>query len=266
MNTNILATSVLRWAAVTAVTTLLIGSTSHSPVMAATNCRHSNKVSSSTKIGSQVDGNLVTICLSKSLLKVLRPKPKPLPKVSVKPAPKQAPKATPIGVPPRLSVTKPPPRKPRPAPSKPKIKNRNRGNSGVFTARVDSLSASPSVVKPNTTVTVKTAQTVKFGRTKLLGNPVVVRFTPVSLDFAFGDAATKQVSGTTAHLTHAYSQIGQYQLTVKVRFKVEYRLKNGSWFTDPDTITLAPAEVTIKVQDGKSPPSNSNVVLVTPSG
>lgn len=221
-------------------------------------CRHSNRVSSGATIGSQVDGDVVTICLDKSLLKKIVPKVQPKPPVAP---------ARPIIKP--IPVTKP--HKPVPvhkvAP-KPKPKTRylgsNRANNGVFKPRVAPPKVSPTSILPGGRVGVTAAQSVQLGHAILLGSRVVVRFTPVHLAIDFSDGTPPaSVTGATLALDHRFTNAGRYPIALRVTFRVQYRLKTGTWYTDPDVVVLAAPTVPVTVGDAPTT-SGVNVVLVTP--
>lgn len=237
----------------------------------ANQCRHSNQLGTNASIGSQVDGDLVTICLSKSLLRKLSPKPtpkpipKPVPKVKPIPAAKPTPKPTRVLAAPvkRIPIKVVPRPKPKSKP-KPKSLVTNRGNRGVFRTSVDALNVVPTRLKPGGTATLSSAQKIRIGRTKLLGSPVVVRFTPTALSFSLGDGATQDVVAATATFSHIYHSAGSYSVRLIVTYRVEYRLANGKWFSDPDSVQLNAKPVEVSVGNVASVKTRRNIVLVTP--
>ena len=239
------------------------------PDLAAAGCRNSNRLVGGATIGSQVDGEVVTICLSKSQLRKLKSTAKPAPRPTLKPQPqpaKPAPKPTPkfTAAPPR----KQPPRiKPIPV-AKPRVTTKtlrsSSGSNGSFRPSVASPLVAPALVRPNQTVRLSSSQKVQFGRTKLLGLPVLVRMTPTQLDWTFGDGDQHQAGGSMANDSHSYSKTGSYLAVLHVTYLVEYRLKSGRWFRDPDAIILAAPPARVTVQNGQTAAAGSNVVLVTP--
>jgi len=266
----------LRWAALLAAAAIPFHSITTEALSAqarelpaANQCRHSNQVSASASIGSQVDGDLVTICLSKSLLKKIAPKPVPKPTLKVRPVPvaKPTPKPTRIvAAPLKKGPAKPLPKvtiKPKPKP-RPKTLTGNRGNRGVFRPTIDPVSASPLRLTVGASAAISTDQKTRLGRTKLLGSPVVVRFTPLALAFNLGDGSQREEAASVAHFKHSYEQAGTYSVQLAVTYRVEYRLRSGTWFRDPDTIQLWAKPVEITVGDVKANENSANIVLVTP--
>jgi PKD domain len=235
----------------------------------ANQCRHSNQLSTNASIGSQVDGDLVTICLSKSLLRKLAPKPttrpipKPVPKVKPIPAAKPTPKPTRVLAAPvkRIPIKVVPRPKPKP---KPKNLATSRGNRGVFRTSVDALNVVPTRLKPGGTVALFSAQKIRMGRTKLLGSKVVVRFTPTALSFNLGDGGTQDELAATASFKHIYHSAGTYSVRLTVTYRVEYRLASGKWFSDPDSVQLNAKPVAVLVGNVASMKTMGNIVLVTP--
>jgi hypothetical protein len=67
-----------------------------------------------------------------------------------------------------------------------------------------------------------------------------------------------------AHFKHSYEQAGTYSVQLAVTYRVEYRLRSGTWFRDPDTIQLWAKPVEITVGDVKANENSANIVLVTP--
>ena len=254
----------IRWLIPTAFLLVSLQLVSSSSVgYAKSGCRHSNRVSAGATIGSQVDGDIVTICLDKSLLKKISPKVQPNPKAPGAPArpivkPKPVPKPRPV-------VKTVPVHKVAPKP-KPKARylNSNRANNGVFKPRVTPPKVAPTQILPGDKVGVTVAQSVQLGHATLLGSPVVVRFTPIRLavDFSDGSLAVN-VSGAALALDHRYTSSGRYPIALRVTFRVEYRLKTGTWYTDPDVVELTAPTVQVTVGDAPTE-SGANVVLVTP--
>ena len=239
------------------------------PEQAVAGCRNSNRLVGGATIGSQVDGEVVTICLSKSQLKKLNSTAKPVPRPTVKPVPKttqSVPKPTP-----KFSPTPSRKQSPRIKPipvAKPKVKTKtlrsSTGSNGSFRPSVGAVVVAPAQVRPNQSVKLTSSQKVQFGRTKLLGLPVLVRMTPTQLDWTFGEGDLNQVSGSSASDAHSYATTGSYLAVLHVTYRVEYRLKSGKWFRDPDAIILAAAPARVTVLGGQTSKAAANVVLVTP--
>ena len=119
---------------------------------ASASCRNSNRLASGATIGSQVDGEIVTICLSKEQLRKLRgsakPTPKPAVRATIRPIPlaKPSPKKTAIpAVKSKVRVIY----KPRPA-AKPKPKPAPRSPMPRLSRYSMNGSSRPSVTNPTT--------------------------------------------------------------------------------------------------------------------
>ena len=225
----------------------------------AASCRHVGVKSKTLAVGSQVDGDLVTICLNKTLQRKLLTISRPAPKPVVKPKPKPLVKPIP----------KPIFRAPQKAANpKPVVHSRTRINSNksraVFRPKAPLASVNPAaVLRVSQVASVTVTPKVLFGRAQLLGNPVLVRFTPNRLSWTFGDGAT--LVGPPEGLrqaSHGFAAAGNYATLLHTRFLVSYRLANGSWLADPDQITLASKPLNIRV--GEQPAkSSAKTVLVT---
>ena len=231
----------------------------------AASCRHVGVKSKTLAVGSQVDGDLVTICLNKTLqrklISISKPVAKPAPKPVAKPSPKPVVKPRP----------KPIVRAPqKPAKTKPIVHAKTRINSNnsraVFRPRAPLASVSPaSVLRVSQLASFTAAPQVLFGRAQLLGNPVLVRFTPNRLNWTFGDGVS--VAGSPQGLrqtSHGYAAAGNYVTLLHTKFSVSYRLANGSWLADPDPITLASKPLNIQV--GKQPAKSSTKTVLVTSG
>lgn len=96
---------------------------------------------------------------------------------------------------------------------------------------------------------------------RLLGQPVVVHFTPVSYDWRYGDGEgrTVAVPGSSwaasdlpafakTATSHAYAARGSYHASVTVRFTARYRFAGQGWVGIPGTLGLTsdPVVVTVK--------------------
>jgi len=233
----------------------------------AQSCRHigstQQQAGSRLSVGSQVDGDLVTICANKKLIQALTQTiaPKPLPaKPSSKPSSKPIVKPKPAPV---FSPKQPahqPPAKPKP---KVRTKTRTSANSStaVFKALKPVAWISPgNSVKPDQVANFAVEFTQSFGSAKLLGNPVVVRFRPESAAWDFGDSATALGSKSS----HSYATSGNYLALAHVRYRVDYRLASGSWLRDPDPVVLASMPINVSVGQNLGSQSSGSTVLITP--
>lgn len=245
-------------------------------------CRNAGAAEKNLAVSSQVDGNLVTICLDKTLqkkiLQVSKPKPVAPPKPVVKPKPAPAPTTKPTVRPTTKPLAKPttkpvakPIAKPKPPAkvvTKPKITVKHtavpNSSKAVFQPQPPVVSVSPSnFLKPNQTAIFNALPKVIFGTSKLLGHSVVVRFTPKNESWSFGDGQSAQAPSSPKILqAHTYSQIGKFDVILRTQYAVEYRLASGSWLADPDRIWLPSPVITMWV--GITPPKhNAQVVLLT---
>jgi hypothetical protein len=215
-----------------------------------------------------VDGDLVTICLDasfkKKLLEAVKPKPK------AKPAPKRIVTKAPAPRPKPLATKAPAPH-PKPVPKKPAVKPTPRvtrkalADRAVFKPHTSPITVAPgSALKPGQTARLSTLPKTVLGNSKLLGRPVLVRFTPVSLKWLFGDGTSAVSALGDPSARHAYAQKGVYSATVATTFKVAYRLASGRWLSDPDAITLASSPLRITVGDVVAAESSRVVLLTTP--
>ncbi len=241
----------------------------------AQSCRHigstQQQAGSKLSVGSQVDGDLVTICANKKLIQALAQTiaPKPLPtkpsskrssKPSSKPSPKPIAKPKPAPV---LSPKQPahqPPVKPKP---KVRTKTRTSANSStvVFKALKPVAWISPgNSLKPDQVANFAVEFRQSFGSAKLLGNPVVVRFRPESAAWDFGDSATALGSKSS----HSYATSGNYFALAHVRYRVDYRLASGAWLRDPDPVVLASMPINVSVGQNLGSQSSGSTVLITP--
>lgn len=235
---------------------LLVSGLAATPAQAA-KCRNAGTKFSNVKVGSQVDGDLLTICASKKLIKQLIKKTKvaPAPK-STKPAtskPKSQPKP----------AAKPKPvLKPKPKPkSKIRVSKSVHNNSGValFRPRKPAAIRTPlGTLAVGQTVQLKVAKTTTDGFTRLLGQLVRVKFVPKQVTWSFGD--TRAASGFSA--SHAFAAAGNYWVVARVRYKVSYKLASGAWLADPDPIWLSTKPLSIPVGVYVTENQNSKTLLV----
>ena len=245
---------------------------SSAPALAAT-CRNAGGGNGSISVGSQVTGNQVTICASKAFQKQLARSIKPEPVVHkvVKPVPniKHV-----LNKPPK--VRKPVPAK-RPAVKKPVAKKPivikkkvtgKKANSAVFSPAAPRASVSPGTsLTPGQAANFSVGLGVRFGTATLFGNLVTVRFTPVQYFWTFGDgnntAPTGATVGGVGNAQHAYQQ-GSYTAFAQVEYRVDYKVKGGTWLRDPDTIWLSSNPLNLQGSQGGGNGAGGTTVLVTP--
>ena len=237
-------------------------------------CRHVGASSKHATIGSQVDGDLVTICLDASFKKKLleaakpRPKVKPAPKHLVTKAPAPRPKHT---IKPPVKTKPVPPVKPKPTVNRPvarptpRMSRKALADRAVFKPRTSTIAVTPgSTLKPRQMAEFSTIPKPVLGNSKLLGRPVLVRFTPVALAWHFGDGESITSALSDPRAKHAYAKSGTYSATLATTFRVAYRLASGRWLSDPDAITLASSPLRITVGDRASGEASRVVLLTTP--
>ena len=252
------------------------------PALAAS-CRNAGGGNGSISVGSQVTGNQVTICASKAfqkqLTKVIKPMPntkhilnkppkpakKPVVKVPVKPV-----KPLPV------KKIKTPAKKP--SVLKKKVSGK-KANSAVFSPAAPRASVLPGTsLAPGQTASFSVGLGVRFGTATLFSNLVTVRFTPVNYFWSFGDGASTAsvavgAAGSTAGsgvavggvgtAQHSYAQ-GTYTAVAQVEYRVDYRVKGGSWLRDPDTIWLNSNGLNLTVSQGGGNGAGGTTVLVKP--
>ncbi len=230
-------------------------------------CRHTGttKQQSGSKltVGSQVDGDLVTICANKKLIQALTKTSAPKPLASkpvVKPIAKPIP-PNPILKPAPKQVLKP---APKVAP-KPKVRTKTRvqanSSTAVFKALKPNAWISPTNrLDPGQSASFRVEFTQRFGSAKLFGNTVLVRFHPQNATWIFGD--THLASG--AKVAHSYSSPGTYLALAHVQYRVDYRLASGAWMKDPDSIVLASVPINVTVGNNAASQSSGSTVLITP--
>jgi hypothetical protein len=219
-------------------------------------CRHVTSLGSGQTMGSQVDGDLVTICMT--AIKVKQSPTPGKPKPSGKPKPTNNPRPT-----------KPTPIKPAPtqsAPPKPpgvRFYVSKKTGYGVFKPRVEPETVLPSVGEVGQNFTIHTLQLVRRGSGYLLGRRVQVRFAPVQLNWNFGDSTSMVLEKSKGTVGHVYSRRGRYVIVLRVRFTVQYRLWGANrWINEPDTVLLASNPLVVWV--GLKPANHGRVVLLNP--
>lgn len=245
------------------------GQTAHA-VTSRAFCRNSNQVTNGTKLGSQVDGDVLTICLSREQLKLLKPKQipvkaRPLPAARPVVTAKTRPKPKPMVVS-RPSIQPAPGRRGSAKPVSSRTQARRRSNDGTFRPAVSPLLVSPLETYVGNSVSFSSMQLPHLGRTTLLGRRVEVRFTPLTQLLHYGDGASVASKSGLANSSHSYLAEGDYQATLEVTFGIEYRVAGGSWFRDPELISIPTAPVVIHVHQNGHVPTKPKVVLVTPNG
>ena len=235
---------------------VLVSGMAVTPAQAA-KCRNAGTKFSNVKVGSQVDGDLLTICASKKLIKQLIKKTKvaPAPKSTATSTAKPKPQPKPAVKP--KSATKP---KVKPK-SKIRVSRRVHNNSGValFRPRKPAAIRSPlGTLAVGQTAQLTVAKATTDGFTRLLGQLVRVKFVPKQVAWNFGDGAL--ANGFAA--SHAFASAGNYWVQARVRYKVSYKLASGAWLADPDSIWLSTKPLWIPVGVAAASSQNSKTVLV----
>lgn len=182
-------------------------------------CRHRAASASSVLLGSQVDGNFVTICLSHR--QVIQPSNPPIP----------------VG---DRSNRKPSAKTQKLASVRAHSKSHGvlRGADGTFSPVIAQPRVSPSATKPGVPVSLTSTQPERFGFDHLLGRQISVRFTPISQRWHLSDGATSASGSRAWRWHHSFLKSGRYLATLHVTYRVRFRLGLGAWQTEPDTITL----------------------------
>lgn len=236
-------------------------------------CRNVGAKSKNATIGSQVDGDLVTICLNSSLRKKLLnvAKPKAPVRVVVKPStrptklPKVIVKRPKVAIP-RVSTHPRPVQKTKPIlRPKPRATSKSFADRAVFRPRTSQIEVAPGTsIRIGQIVELTTKPKRVFGNSKLLGHPVLVQFTPVALDWQFGDGQGSDAAVSRPQVAHAYLRNGTYPVRLRTTFVIAYRLASGKWLKDPDRIVLESSPVSIAVGDSASGSAKKVVLLTTP--
>ena len=249
-----------------------------SPASAATACKNSGGGNKQITVGSQVTGDLVTICASKAFQKQLKKAIKIPAKPITKPVVKKPVVKKPVTIPNTVYKIKPVV-KPKAKPVKAKvtvIKKKitgNKANSAVFRPTKPLASVSPGTqLNPGQSASFSSKLAVKYGTAVLFGNLVQVRFTPKQWLWEFGDGATSASSSSfgaanaspnlTAATSHAFLNAGTYGAFVRVEYAVAYRVKGGSWLADPDTIWLLSNVLNLSVGSGGGSATSGGTQLV----
>jgi hypothetical protein len=246
------------------------------PASAAT-CKNSGGGNKQITVGSQVTGDLVTICASKAfqkqLKKTIKIPAKPVVKPVTKPVLKKPVVKKPVTIPNTVYKIRPVARpKPKVKVVKKKVTG-NKANSAVFRPAKPIASVSPGTqLNPGQNASFSSKLAVRYGTAVLFGNLVQVRFTPKQWLWEFGDGATAasaSSAGTataspdlTAATSHAYPNAGTYGAFVRVEYAVAYRVKGGSWLTDPDTIWLLSNVLNLNVGSGGGSATSGGTQLV----
>jgi hypothetical protein len=255
------------------------------PASAAT-CKNSGGGNKQITVGSQVNGDLVTICASKAfqkqLKKTIKIPAKPVVKPVTKPVLKKPVVKKPVTIPNTVYKIRPvvrPKPKAKPPVGKPKLKvvkkkvTGNKANSAVFRPTKPLVTVSPGTqLNPGQSATFSSKLAVRYGTAVLFGNLVQVRFTPKQWLWEFGDGTTSSSVGSTgtpnaspnltAATSHSYSNAGTYSAFVRVEYAVAYRVKGGSWLADPDTIWLLSNVLNLSVGSGGGSATSGGTQLV----
>jgi hypothetical protein len=212
-------------------------------------CKNSGGTVGNHKLGSQVNGSSVTICAKAVSVTPARTAVvvKPIAKPQV---PKKAifRKQAPVSL--SQKVSKPvfkPASKPV-AKSKPASKTKSKSKSTGGAKNVTSASANftpagvTGMVYPSNQLGVGqiasfvSSAVVHYRSGYLLAQPTEVRFTPVSIDWHFGEG----VSGSGNALNYAFDREGTFAVKVIVSYSVSYRLKGSqAWIAEPDQIQVS---------------------------
>ena len=243
-------------------------------VATATACKHSGGGNKQITVGSQVTGDLVTICASKAFQKQFKKSIKipAKPPVVKKPVTRPVVKK-PVTIPNTIYKIKP---VVRPKPKVKVIKKKvtgNKANSAVFRPTKPMASVSPgNQLNPGQSANYSSKLAVKYGTAVLFGNLVQVRFTPKQWLWEFGDGSTTSSAGSagtanasldlTAATSHSYPNAGTYGAFVRVEYAVAYRVKGGSWLADPDTIWLLSNVLNLSVGSGGGSATSGGTQLV----
>ena len=252
-----------------------------SPAFAAT-CKNSGGGNKQITVGSQVTGDLVTICANKAfqkqLKKAIKIPAKPVAKPVTKPVLKKPVVKKPVTIPNTVYKIKPVVRpKPKVKVVKKKVTG-NKANSAVFRPTKPLASVSPGTqLNPGQSANFTSKLAVKYGTAVLFGNLVQVRFTPKQWLWEYGDGATTSSAGSpspgsagtaatspdlTAATSHSYPKVGTYGAFVRVEYAVAYRVKGGSWLADPDTIWLLSNVLNLSVGAGGGSATSGGTQLV----
>ncbi len=99
----------------------------------------------------------------------------------------------------------------------------------------------------------------------LLGQPVVVHFTPVGYAWKYGDgservtstpgarwAASGQPAFSATPTSHVYAERGTYTVTVTVQFAARYQFAGEGWADIPGTLGLTSGPITVNVKGVKT--------------
>lgn len=236
------------------------------PASAAT-CKNSGGGNKQITVGSQVTGDLVTICASKAfqkqLKKTIKIPAKPVVKPVTKPVLKKPVVKKPVTIPNTVYKIRPVARpKPKVKVVKKKVTG-NKANSAVFRPAKPIASVSPGTqLNPGQSASFSSKLSVKYGTAVLFGNLVQVRFTPKQWLWEFGDGGTASGADLTAATSHAYPNAGTYAAFVRVEYAVAYRVKGGSWLADPDTIWLLSNVLNLSVGSGGGSATSGGTQLV----
>lgn len=100
---------------------------------------------------------------------------------------------------------------------------------------------------------------------ELLGQPVTVRFSPVSYVWSYGDGGSQTTSapGSTwaasglgefakTPTSHVYESRGSYEATVDIAFSAQFRFAGRPWVTIPGTLGLTSEPIVVTVKGVKA--------------
>ncbi|MFM7029618.1 MAG: hypothetical protein ACKOWK_00950 [Micrococcales bacterium] len=191
-------------------------------------CRHRAASAPGLALGSQVDGNFVTICLSHR-------------QVVTKTPPKSA-----GGQSPKTPIVKQPPVEPV-ARAHSRTHGVLRGADGSYTPVLAQPRAFPVTTKPGEWVTLASVQPERFGFDHLLGRQLSIRFTPVAQSWQLSDGSLVKSKARSWTWRHAFQREGKYLATLRVTYLVRFRIGLAAWQREPDTITLPAQPLEISV-------------------
>ena len=273
----------------------MLSMVSFAPMPSWASCKNSGGSASGHKVGSQVSGGSVTICASAVSVSPARtvvvkapakktvsvsqtPVVKVVAKVVAKPAfrtiLKPNPKATVTKVPALLKkptakstkvVSKVPSKvikivKPvAKVITKPGSANTTDGSANFVPAAVTGSVYPSNQLSVGQTATFVALATVHYRSGTLLALPTEVRFTPISVDWNFGDGS----DGTGSTLDYAFDSVGQQSVAVRVTYQVAYRVKGSlSWIAEPDSISVLDELMVTVIDDEVLSASDETSALV----
>lgn len=232
---------------------LMLSLLTFAPLPGVAACKNSGGAVGSKNFGSQVSAGSVKICASAVAVSPARTAVVKTPQKAVaKPAakPVASKKAIFRKQPNLLELAKPLVKVPVISKSKPKPKVKTKvkvlTKPGSKNATAASEKFTPAAVTGSVypsnylglgqLATFASSATEHYRSGTLLSEPTEVRFTPISIEWDFGEGIT----GKGGSLNFAYDQEGTYEVQVMVIYKVAYRPKGSkSWIIEPDPIQVA---------------------------